>query len=181
MADTLVTALTARIQGTRRVGMGLGTETYPATVEESLNWPDGSGANQADEMWTDDAGSVAATAFVNLDLFALAQVDDDGDPVRNVSLANVKAIEIRNTSSADYLTVGGGTGGGGETDAWIDAVGTEGWLFADNDLMNIPAGGGICIWFPSGVTVTNTTSHILCIAGKTSTQTYEIIIIGDAV
>lgn len=179
MADVLTTSILARIQGTRKVGMGLGTQVYPATVEENLAWPDGTAVSKANEMWTDDAGSVAAAAHVNLDLFAAVQVDAAGATTgRTVSFAKVKALFIRNTSAANYLVIGGGTDGAAAADAWIDAVGTEGWLLADSDLLHLPAGGCLLMEFPSGVTVTDGSSHILHLGGITSTQTYEIIIIG---
>lgn len=179
MADVLTTSILARIQGTRKVGMGLGTQVYPATVEENLAWPDGTAVSKANEMWTDDAGSVAAAAHVNLDLFSLGQVDDDGAAVRSVSFAKIKALLIRNTSAANYIKIGGGTDGTGvAADAWIDAVGTEGWLADDSDFIHLPAGGCLLLEFPSGVTVSNGTSHILHLGGITSTQTYEIIVIG---
>ncbi len=180
MADVLTTSILARIQGTRKVDMGVGTQLYPATVEENLAWPDGTAVSKANEMWTDDAGSVAAAAHVNLDLFAAVQVDAAGATTgRTVSFAKVKALFIRNTSAANYIKIGGGTDGTGvAADAWIDAVGTEGWLADDSDFIHLPAGGCLLLEFPSGVTVSNGTSHILHLGGITSTQTYEIIVIG---
>jgi hypothetical protein len=176
MADSVVTKILARIQATRTVGMGVGTQKYPATVEEALDWPDGTSASTADEMWTDDAGSVGAGANDDLDLTALAQLDDDGDATgRTVNFAKIKLLFIRNTSSAGNLAVGAAA-----ANPWIDSVGTEGWLDAASDILNIPNGGFEMIGFPAGVVVTNGASDILRIAGVGSTQTYEIIIIGDA-
>jgi len=180
MAGTLTTKILARVIGTRKVAFGLGTQSFPATLEESLDWPDGSGASQADEMWTKEDGSVAAGAHDNWDLKALPHEDTDDDTERTIDLANIKLLFLRNTSSSDYLVVGGGTDGAGAADAWVDAVGTEGWLADDSDLIHVPAGGCLLMAFPSGVTVTNATADILHIGGITSTQTYELMLIGDA-
>nr|MBC8425163.1 hypothetical protein [bacterium] len=115
------------------------------------------------------------------DLFALTELDDDGDATgRTISLAKVKTLAIRNTSSAGSLLVGGGTNQTPDADAWIDG-GTEGWLTADASLLRIAAGDAICLTFRAGVTVTNNTSHILSLQGIGSTQTYEILVTGDAV
>ena len=181
MADIQTADILMRHSVARKVGMGIGTQTTPLTVETRTTYPNGTSTAQADAVWGDGAGSVAAAAFDNINLFALTELDDDGDATgRTISLAKVKTLAIRNTASAGSLLVGGGTGGGGAADAWIDA-GTEGWLAADSDLLRIAAGDAVAFTFRAGVTVTNTTSHILCLAGIGSTQTYEILVTGDAV
>jgi len=179
MADTLESRLTLRALVTRTVGMDLGTLTFPATCEQALTWPDGTSASQADEVWSDEA-TITSGAYLNLDLKALAETDDDGDATgRTVDFAKVKILCIVNTSSTGSLVVGGGTDNGGAADAWIDG-GTEGWLAADSDLDRIPAGGSMFRVFPSGVTVTNTTSDILGLGAVGANQTIEILLAGNA-
>ena len=80
-------------------------------------------------------------------------------------------------SAANYLAVGGGTNGASAADAWALAGGP---FSADSTIIHIPAGGGWLWYDPAGVAVTNATADILALGGVTTTQSYEIIIVGEA-
>ena len=180
MAGTVATKILLRLQATRKVALNGATQSVPASVEGEVTWPTGSGASQADEVWVENAGSVGAGLFDNLDLKALAQIDEDADTERTIDLANVKAILIVNTSSSGSLTIGGGVDDAGGARAF---AGATNYPFVDDSDKSTLVGAAGAYWFwsnPAGGTVTNDATDILCLGGVGSTQTYEIIIVGDA-
>lgn len=176
MAGTVATKILVRLLATREVALNGATQKAPASVEGEVSWPDGTGTSQNDEVWVENSGSVAAGAFDNLDLTALAQLDGDADTERTVNFSKVKAYLILNTSSTGNLVLGGGTDNAGAADAF---AGVNQYPFTtDAALGAIPAGG---YWFWSNPIGSSTTgANVLCLGGITATQTYEIAIVGNA-
>jgi hypothetical protein len=115
---------------------------------------------------------VNAAANDDLELDSLTQVDSAGATVRSVVFSVVKAIFIKNTSTADRIEVGG---------VGATAFAGAGYPFKDDsDIACIPAGGHWSWSSPDGVAVTNGATDILRIAGVTSNQTYTIWINGES-
>lgn len=178
MAFDLTTSTLCRIAATLSAPMYAGTAQIPGTVSLDLALANGTGANQNNMAWWDANGSVGIGAFDNLDLTSLAQLDEDAGTLWTVVFSKIKSLLIYNKSTSGYMRVGGGTDGAPAADAWIGAAG-EGWLTADADKLDIPPGGVCHMVFPpaAGVSVGGG-NNILCLAGVTAVQSYEIILTG---
>ena len=183
MADTVTATITATIKAHV-------SQTYAdgasSVVEPSISYSDslaaGTGSDQCDEVWS-ASQTVTAAAFDNHDLTSLTQKDSAGATIRTgISFGEVKSILIHNTTDSGtggYLLVGGGTDGAGALDAFTGSAG-EGWLEGDGDKLSIPPESMIAMNFPDGVTVTDTSNDVLCVAAVTQDQAYKIIIVGVA-
>ena len=170
MGDTLATTILARLQATRTVVIGGVNRQLPLNEEVSLTWPDGTGASEADEVFIDKSVSLTVAASPDdIDLNTLDQVDGDDDSVRTVDLAKVKGFWLENESSSGSLEVGGAA-----AQAWT------GMLKAANDVLIIPAGGAALILMPAGVAVTNGVADTLRLTAVGATQTYTLLLLGDA-
>lgn len=170
MGDTLATTILARLQATRTVVIGGVNRQLPLNEEVSLTWPDGTSTSEADEVFIDKSVELTVAASPDdIDLNSLGQVDGDDDAVRTVNLAKVKAFWIQNESSTGSLEVGGAA-----AQAWT------GMLKAANDVLVIPAGGSVLIVLPAGVAVTNGVADTLRLTAVGATQTYTIMLVGDA-
>lgn len=173
--STLNTKLLARIQASKTTVLDAGDQIAKHEIEAKVTWPNGTASNKAETVYSDE-GTVASGAFVNLDLTALVQKDADDNTIETITLTQVKAVMIKNTSTSGSIVIGGGTDGAAAADAWAL---TGGLFTADADKITIPAGAAFMWTAPAGVSVTNLTADIFCIAGVTAEQTYDIVIIGD--
>jgi len=183
MATTVTATETNSSTATRTVPMPSNGRPWSPRIEQDATWANGTGAGQVDEVWMGE-GTVAAGAFVNLDLKALAQVDDDSVAIRTIDFASIKKITVKNITAGatGYLTIGGGTGAASAADAWAGADtpfltdATINALQTPNSATNDRA---VFKWTSqTGGTVTNTSKDILCLGGVTATQTYQIHITG---
>lgn len=131
----------------------------------NTNWSNGTGANQVNQFYDDDAGSLAAAASVNIDL-ASGLADDYGD---TILFTGIKYVRIRNTSSIASLTVGGGS------NAFVGPIGATA-------THSIPPGGELVWTNPTaaGWSVTPGTGDILKIlnADGSNAATFRIDIAG---
>lgn len=185
MATTVTHIEKNTSQATRRVPMPSHTDDYVPKIEQDATWASGTGAGQVDEVWMGE-GTVAAAAFVNLDLKALAQIDDDSVAIRTIDFASIKTVTVKNITAGatGYLTIGGGTDAASAADAWA-GVDTPFLTDASICALQTPnsASNDRAVWkwtSQAGGTVTNTSKDILCLGGVTATQTYQIIITGVA-
>lgn len=167
----VITKIAIDIEAGRTVSLDQGSSRAMHALAESLSWPSGTAASQADEVWSDQR-EVASGANDDLELDSLTQVDADGNTVRSVSLAVVKLVYIRNISTSGRVDVGAAA-----SNPWAGA----GLPFVDgSDKAAIPFGGGWLWYDPAGVAVSNGSADVLRVAGVTATQTYQIIIVGEA-
>jgi len=165
------TSINIDVQAARSVTLDQGTSKALHALAEALSWPSGTAASQADEVWSDKR-DVAAAANDDLELDSLTQVDADDNTVRSVSFAVIKLVYIRNISTSGRVDVGAAA-----SNPWAGA----GFPFVDgSDKAAIPFGGGWLWYDPVGVAVSNGSADVLRIAGVTATQTYRILIIGEA-
>jgi hypothetical protein len=136
---------------------------FPASLGVPLNMSTGTGANQADLVFSDQR----TTATESLDLSGTL-TDAFGD---TLTMVRVKAILIK-AAAANTLDVF--VGGGSNP--------LIGWVADPTDIVEIKPGGAFMVWAPDATAypVTASTGDILKVAasdGATSI-TYDIIIIG---
>jgi hypothetical protein len=164
------TTIDLRVEAARSVSLDQGTSKQLHQLIRKLQWPSGTGTSEANEVWS-DSRSVNAAADDDLELDSLSQLTAAGATERSVAFTVVKVVAIRNTSAADYITVGGAGAA-----SWAGA----GYMLTDDsDLIAVPA-GGLLLWVdPVGKAVTNSHTDTLRISGVTSTQTYEIVLVGE--
>lgn len=172
----LSTNIDLTVRAIRSTVLDSGTLKDGHLLEVALQWASGTGASEADAVWS-DRRSVTAAAHDNLDLTALAQLDTSGNTVRTVALAVVKLIMVRNRSTSGYLVIGGGTDGAAAADAWAL---TGAPFAADAALAHLQA-GGVWLWLdPAGVAVTNSSADVLHLGAISANQSYDILIIGES-
>jgi hypothetical protein len=131
-------------------------------VSRSLSFATGTGANQAQLVWS-DSRTIAASGSDTLNLASLA--DDRG----TVVLSAVKAIYIRNTGTAAITWAGGGWGGAPMDDASAGRlnVSPAGMLL----MTNTSAAGWTVDASPQEVVLENASSF--------TATTYDILLIGE--
>lgn len=173
---SLNTKIALKIEAVDVTQMDQGVSKILHELELALGWPDGTAVNTANEVWS-DSRTITAAAFENFDLTALAQLDDGAVTLRTIDFATIKAILIKNTSTAGRLRVGGGTNNGSAVDAW--ALNGAPWI-SDASMTDIPFGGWFAWGDPTGVAVTGTSADILSLGALVANQTYEMVIIGKA-
>jgi len=142
--------------------LDLTTPTEVLNISKSQTLANGTGANQANQIWS-DTRSVAA-APENLDLAAVL-VDAFGD---TLTFTKVKMLMVHNksTTPGEDLTLSGN--------------------FVDNDMLGgadstiVLGPGGICLLTSpvDGFTVTATTGDILTVDPGAATIAYDVLIVG---
>lgn len=144
------------------------TARFAPSVNTSISWTDGTGADMANTLWCDQARSLPATTNDDLDL-AGGLTDALGATVTN---ARIKLIYIKNnaTTAGYFLEVGG---------AASNPISTI--FAATNDILKIPPGGEL--WLKAsdatGWAVTAGSADVLRIRnGNAATLTYDIMIVG---
>ncbi len=166
MAETLSANVKISVNATLTGSSDLGTRDYTLGYGKTLNFVNGTGANQANQIWT-DTREIAASSSENLDLSGVL-VSPLGT---TLVFTKIKAIIIYayDTNTNNVVV-------GGDTNALINWVGNA------NDLVNIRPGGFICLTAPDSTAygVTAGTGDILKIANSSSGSVvdYDIIVIG---
>lgn len=166
MAETLTASVklsvTAALVGTS----DLGNRTYNLDYVKNIAFANGTGANQANQIWT-DSRQLAASATEDLDLAGVLT-----SPLgTTLTFTKVKAVIVyAYTTNTNNVVVGG------------DANALVNWVGATNDLINIRPGGFVCLMAPdvTAYAVTAATGDILQIAnsGAGTVVDYDIIILG---
>ena len=126
----------------------------------ALTLTDGTGANQAQVVWSDSR--TATTSNDDLNLASLADTRDGAAVV--VAFTQVKLVYVRNTHATASLRIGGMVGLG---------------AFAGLPLtvyMTLPPGGGYLFSTPSAAGVVAGTARF---AAETGSCTYDIVLIGE--
>jgi len=165
--------LTADIQlsvtGKHTGALDLGTATFPFTLTSSFSLHSGTGAGQADRVFT-DTRTLAASATENLDL---AGVLTDAFGV-TLTFVTIKAVIIRaaaanNAANAVQVTRPASNG--------------VPFLMAAGDGISL-APGYTFAWFGSGagVTVTPATGDLITVTNSAGTNSvnYDVVIIGTS-
>ncbi len=182
----LNTQVLFRLAATASKSAALDTTVGGALVlQESATLGDGTGADEADEVYH-DAGTVAGGGMETLDL-AGALSDVFGE---TVGLARVKALLVRNVSDTTdavdghtrateaVLRLGGGTDGSGASafDSWCDESAGDG-----SAAVKLRAGGALGIFAGDATAypVTAGSADTLALRNTGTAQAaYELIVVG---
>jgi hypothetical protein len=145
----------------------LGEAKYPLEYAASVVLADGSGANQANKLWT-DTRTLTASSTENLDLNAVL-TDIFGAAL---AFTKIKALVIKAADTNVNDVVVGGAGANAAASFFADAT----------DKVRVKPGGTVALIAPdaNGYAVTAATGDILLVAnGAAGTSvTYTIIVIG---
>ena len=161
----LTATIKAGINATHTSALDLGTATFPLSLLQSISLSDGTGANEADRIFT-DTRTLAASATEDLDLSGSLT-----NAFGTVTFARIKAVLIT-ASSANTNNV------------QVTRPASNGvplFIAAGDGIAVLP--GGMFLWACSdatGVAVTASTGDLLTLtnsAGSTSV-TYSIVVIG---
>jgi len=144
-----------------------GPVSHIFTAFEGLTLANGTGAGQADKVWS-DRRTLAGAASETLDLAgSLAPLFGAG----TVTFAKVKIVALYNRSAAQILTYRMGAANG-----WGGIVG------GTTDPLVIKPGGCVLWYDPTGTTVTAGTGDIILITnGAGSSCDYDIFVVGTSV
>jgi len=147
----------------------LSTATDVMNISRSVDLTSGTGANQANVLFTDSRGLVDNAdndANEVLDIYASGTLKDSLGTL--LTIEKLKAIYVYNTCTTQSLLMGGGT--------------TPVGFCADaSDIITIPPGGKIMMSAPNATgwaVTTNKNIKFQQAGALTGTLTYEIILIG---
>lgn len=164
-------ALSADIQlsvsGRHTGAADLGTPVFPFVLTNPITLTDGTGASQADRVFS-DSRTLAASASEDLDL-AGGVTDTFGN---TITFAKIKAIAVK--AAADNTN---------NVNVSRPAANGVPLFLAAGDGLGVPAGGAFAhAWPGAGVVVTGGTADLLTVAngGAGTPVTYEIVIIGTS-
>lgn len=165
----LDTTIEVRIGGALTTNLDMGVATVSHDQNERLTWASGVGANQADELWSDER-TVTTGATDSLD-FAGSLTRLLGG---TLTFARIKAIRVRNSNAA---------GTPNTTTISLTRPASNGVpiFTAAGDAIPIPPGGSVTIVNPSaaGYVVTPATGDLIDIVNAAgASATYRIEVIG---
>lgn len=163
----LYTDLTLKLVATLTASGDLGTPTYPIDNTTRFNWGSGTGADQADKLWS-DTNTLAASGTTDVDL-AGPLADGLGGTITFVKL---KALIVKaNPANTNNVVV-----------SRPAANGVPLFAAASDAIPVLP--GGLFAWVSpgAGITVTTGTGDLITLtnsAGATGVI-YDLIVIGTS-
>lgn len=167
MATTLTATLAMSLSAVLEKGLDVGSAEYPANLGITNSFTNGTGANQANELFTDTRTLTASTAE-NLDLAGVL-LDAFG---ATLTFTKIKAIVITAAAANTNDVVVGGHA----TAAFAPMFG------ATTNTVVVKPGGTFIIVAPdaNGYAVTATTADMLTVTngGAGTSVTYTIAIVG---
>lgn len=163
----LTTKITVKIEATDTSALDIGTASHPVSIKKEFTWPSGTGADQADRIWTDQR-TLSASATENLDLAGVLANAFGA----TLTFAEIMAIYVFAASAnANNVQVGGHA-----TAAFVN------WVANATDIVSVRPGGMLLLVArdATGYAVTPTTGDMLTItnSGAGTSVTYDIVIIG---
>ncbi len=166
MSETLSATIKLAVNATLVGDNDLGSRDYVLSYAKTIQFAHGTGANQANQIWTDTRQLAASTAE-DLDLYGVL-VSALGT---TLNFTTIKAIIVyAHTTNTNNVVLGG------------DANGLINWVGNANDVVNIRPGGFICLIAPDATAyaVTDVTGQNLQVANSSSGSVvdYDIIVIG---
>lgn len=167
MTTSLTSSLRVLLQSTQVNQLDLAAGRFPFTYDKSVNLPNGTGAGQADMLWTDTRTLAASTSEV-LDL-AGSLVGAFG---ATLTFARVKGLLIRAADgNTNDLLIGGAASNGFAS-----------WVGDPTDKVKIKPGGLLLLMAPGaiGYPVTAGTGDGLQVANSAAgtSVTYDVAVIG---
>lgn len=167
MASSLTSKLSITVSGQQVNPLDLGSVGLPFTDSLVLTLASGTGANQADRLFTDQR-TLAASATEDLDLAGVLT-----DPFgATITMAKIKAIIIKAAA-------------GNANDVQLTRPASNGvplFLAAADGIAVKPGGAFVWCCPGTGITVTPATGDLLTVtnSGAGTPVTYDVIIIGTS-
>lgn len=166
MAETFTGTMKVAVNGTLVNSADIGSSTYSVNYNKSYALTNGTGADQANMIWT-DTRTLAASTTEDLDLYGVLTSTFN----TTLNFTKIKGIIVSAAAgNTNNVLVGG------------DAAALVGWVGDPDDVIVVRPGGTFCSIASDATAyaVTNTTGDILQIANSSSgsSVTYDIIIIG---
>lgn len=160
-------AVSVAVKGDYSGSLDLASLVSSLNINRGQAFDNGTGANQADKIWS-DTRTLGISATEDLDL-AGALTDAFGAAL---TFARIKALLVyASPGNINNVVIGGAT------NAWATLLSP-----AATGLLTIPPGGGFCAWTPTatGFAVTPATGDLLHVAngGAGSAVTYDVVILG---
>lgn len=166
---TMTSSVNVQLDALLTSALDLSTGSSPLTIAQHYPLTSGTGANQADKVWS-DTRTLAASGTENLDLAGVL-ADAFG---ATLTFVKVKAILVRAASgnTNDVLL------GGHASAAFVN------WVSDATDVIVVRPGGLFLLVAPgaSGYGVTATTGDLLKVtnSGGTTGVTYDVAILGTS-
>lgn len=165
---TLAASIALAIAGAYSNALDVGQATYPLAFAPNYVFTDGSGANQANKVWS-DTRTLAASANEDLDLNGSSLIDAFGVAM---AFTKIKAIiVVADAANTNDVVVGGAASNG-----FISPFG------AATDKVKVRPGGMMVLVDPSaaGYAVTAATADLLRVTngGAGTGVNYTIFLIG---
>lgn len=164
---SLTTRVGVTLDATQYAARDLGTARFPVKYAKALQLATGTGANQADQLWS-DTRTIAASGTDPLDL-AGSLVDALGT---TLTFARVKGLIVYAAAGNVNDVVIGGAASNTFVGPFVDAT----------DKVKVRPGGLLVLMAPAATAypVTASTGDQLLIAnsGGTTSVTYDVVIIG---
>lgn len=167
MPQSLAASIAVSVKATLDNSLDIGGASYPLSVSKSFVLTDGTGANQAKDLFT-DRRTLAASASEDLDLSGVLTNAFGA----SIAFTKIRALIISaSADNANDVVVGG------------HATAACASFFSDaTDKLNVKPGGTVALIAPNaaGYAVTAVTADLLKIAngGAGTPVTYDIVIIG---
>lgn len=166
MATSLSTRLTLVLEALFRDTLDLDIVKYDLSMDKGNTLADGTGANQADVLWTDTRTLTETSEELDL---AGSLTNAIGVTATFVKV-KVLVMHNKSTTSTENLTIGGAAANQFAT-----------WVGNSSDKLVIGPDGLLLLWNPiDGYTVTADTGDKLKIDAGSDTITYDIAIIGTS-
>jgi hypothetical protein len=163
---TLNAQILLQLLATENSSSDLSTTVRRTNVSESLTFTNGTGANQAQIVWS-DSRTIAAGSNESIDLLSLD--DDRGTLV----FSAIKAIYVRATGASSVFWTGFGVGDDWDTGP-LQAPAASGLFIPPGGLLLVtnPSAAGWAVAAPSNEIAIQNSS-------ETAAATYDIILIGE--
>lgn len=166
MAKTISATVALSIQADLVDALDLASATFPLRYSPAYPFADGTGTNQAKNVFT-DTRTLVASASENLDLSGTALNDPMGSAL---AFTKIKALMIRAApGNTNDVLVGG------------HATAALATMFGDaTDKVRVTPGGAVMFVSPTGYDVTATTADLLTVANSAggTSVTYDVIVLG---
>jgi hypothetical protein len=168
MATTYSGTMSFNLKGLLTKALDIGTGTLNVDYTKRYTVSNGTGADQANMIWT-DTRTLSASASEDLDLYG-GLTNAFGD---TMNFSAIKGVFIFAASGNTNNVLIGGDG----------SAPVVGWVGNGSDIVVVKPGGMFCLYDPSagGSGITNTTADILQIANSSSGSSvdYDIMVLGE--
>lgn len=168
MATTYSGTINFNLKGFLTKTLDIGTATLSVDYNKRYTTSNGTGADQANMIWT-DTRTLSASAAEDLDLYG-GLTNAFGDTMNFTAIKGI--FIVASAGNTNNVLVGG--------DGTAPAVG---WVGNGSDIIVVKPGGMFCLYDPSagGNGITNTTADILQIANSSSGSSvdYDVLILGE--